>query len=88
MTVNPYDIKSVLLARHAQHVVLIHFPVALFPAAVAFDYLAHWIKNRALAGRRHSTIFCSPQSLRCPLLRLVLLRGNGRSRGKGSKGFC
>lgn len=40
MTVNPYDIKSVLLAKHAQHVVLIHFPIALFPAAVAFDYLA------------------------------------------------
>jgi uncharacterized membrane protein len=50
MTVNPYDIKSVLLARHAQHVVLIHFPLALFPVAVAFDYLAQWMKNRALAA--------------------------------------
>jgi hypothetical protein len=26
----------VLLAKHAQHVVLIHFPIALFIAAVAF----------------------------------------------------
>jgi uncharacterized membrane protein len=48
MTVNPYDIKSVLVAKHAQHVVLIHFPLALFPAAVAFDCLAQWMKNRAL----------------------------------------
>jgi uncharacterized membrane protein len=50
MTVNPYDIKSVLLAKHAQHVVLIHFPIALFPAAVAFDYLAQWMENRTLAA--------------------------------------
>src|SRR6478672_5337362 len=50
MTVNPYDIKSVVLAKHAQHVVLIHFPIALFPAAVAFDYLAQWTKSRTLAA--------------------------------------
>jgi uncharacterized membrane protein len=50
MTANPYDIKSVWLAKHAQHVVLIHFPIALFPAAVAFDYLAQWMKNRTLAA--------------------------------------
>jgi uncharacterized membrane protein len=30
--------------------VLIHFPIALFPAAVVFDYLAQWMKNRALAA--------------------------------------
>src|SRR6476646_579717 len=50
MTVNPYDINSVVLAKHAQHVVLIHFPIALFPAAVAFDCLAQWMKNRTLAA--------------------------------------
>jgi uncharacterized membrane protein len=48
MVVNPLDIKTVLLAKHAQHVVLIHFPIALFTAAVAFDFLALWTKNRAL----------------------------------------
>ncbi len=48
MSVNPFDIKTVVLAKHAQHVVLIHFPIALFLAAVAFDYLAQWTKNRAL----------------------------------------
>jgi uncharacterized membrane protein len=56
MTVNPYDIKNVLLARHAQHVVLIHFPIALFPAAVAFDYLAQWRKNRALAAAAYCNL--------------------------------
>ena len=32
---NPFDLKAALLARHAQHVVLIHFPIALFIASVA-----------------------------------------------------
>ena len=46
MSVNPFDIRTVILAKHAQHVVLIHFPIALFIAAVAFDYLGHWTKSR------------------------------------------
>ena len=50
MSVNPFDIKTVVLAKHAQHVVLIHFPVALFIAAVVFDYVAKWTKNQALAA--------------------------------------
>ena len=50
MRVDPFDIKTALLAKHAQHVVLIHFPIALFLAAVAFDYLAQWKKNRTLAA--------------------------------------
>jgi uncharacterized membrane protein len=49
MSVNPFDPKTVLLAKHAQHVVLIHFPIALFTAAVAFDFAAHWAKGRSLA---------------------------------------
>src|ERR1700741_4468271 len=50
MRINPFDIKTVLLARHAQHVVLIHFPIALFIVAVAFDYVAQRTKNRSLAA--------------------------------------
>jgi uncharacterized membrane protein len=46
---NPFDLKSVLLARHAQHVVLIHFPIALFLAGVAFDFAAHWKRTITLA---------------------------------------
>ena len=37
---NPFDPKAVLLAKHAQHVVLIHFPIALFLTGVAFDFAA------------------------------------------------
>jgi uncharacterized membrane protein len=48
--VNPFDLKTALLAKHAQHVVLIHFPIALFITAVAFDLIAQWTKQRGLAA--------------------------------------
>jgi uncharacterized membrane protein len=48
--VSPFDLKAVLLAKHAQHVVLVHFPIALFIAAVAFDLIALWTKRLGLAN--------------------------------------
>ena len=42
---NPFDIRAALLAKHAQHVVLIHFPIALFIAGVVFDFLAQKTKK-------------------------------------------
>ena len=42
---NPFDPQSVLLAKHAQHVVLVHFPIALFLTGVVFDFAAHWTKE-------------------------------------------
>src|SRR5260370_2557593 len=42
--------KAALFAKHAQHVVLIHFPIALFIAGVAFDFLAQWTKRQFLAA--------------------------------------
>jgi uncharacterized membrane protein len=47
---NPFDIKTVLLAKHAQHVVLIHFPIALFMVGVAFDLAGQWKKQGNLAA--------------------------------------
>ena len=47
---SPFDLKAALLAKHAQHVVLVHFPIALFLASVAFDFVAHWTKKAALAA--------------------------------------
>ena len=46
---NPFDLQSALMAKHAQHVVLIHFPIALFITAVAFDCFAQWTKRLGLA---------------------------------------
>jgi uncharacterized membrane protein len=47
---HPFDIKTVLFAKHAQHVVLIHFPIALFIIGVLFDFLAQWRKQHLLAA--------------------------------------
>jgi uncharacterized membrane protein len=43
------DPKLILLPQHAQHVVLIHFPIALLISAAAFDFVAHWRKQPRLA---------------------------------------
>ena len=47
---HPFDLKSALLARHAQHVVLVHFPIALFLVGVGFDFFGQWKKTRVLAA--------------------------------------
>ncbi len=47
--INPFDPKTVLLAKHAQHVVLVHFPIGLFLAAVGFDFVGQWMKKPMLA---------------------------------------
>jgi uncharacterized membrane protein len=62
MSVNPFDIKTMLLAKHAQHVVLIHFPIALFSAAVAFDFISQWTKNRTLAAAAYFNLLLSAVS--------------------------
>src|SRR5947199_8402586 len=50
ISVNPFDLKAALLAGHAQHPVIIHFPIGLFIASVVFDLLAVWRKQPILAA--------------------------------------
>jgi uncharacterized membrane protein len=47
---HPFDIKQMLIEKHAQHVVLIHFPIALFISGVALDFVAQWTKKQTLAS--------------------------------------
>src|SRR5436305_14769094 len=47
---NPFDLKAALLARHAQHPVIIHFPIALFIASAVFEVLAVWRKQPVFAS--------------------------------------
>src|SRR5437870_11291533 len=49
-SVNPFDVKAALLAGHAQHPVIIHFPIALFIASVVFEVMAAWRKQPVLAA--------------------------------------
>ena len=46
---HPFDPRSVFFAKHAQHVVLIHFPIALCLVSIAFDFIAQCTKKRVLA---------------------------------------
>ena len=48
--VNPFDLRTILLAKHAQHVVLIHFPIALFISGVVFDLLSRGKRFSQLAS--------------------------------------
>ena len=53
---HPFDIKTVFFAKHAQHVVLIHFPIALFIIGVLFDFLAQWMNQRLLAAAAYCNL--------------------------------
>ena len=54
--VNPFDLRTVLLAKHAQHVVLIHFPIALFITGVGLDLLSRGKRESPLAGAAYLNI--------------------------------
>ena len=47
--VNPFDLRTIVLAKHAQHIVLIHFPIALFMIGVLFDLLSRGRRDSPLA---------------------------------------
>jgi uncharacterized membrane protein len=60
--VNPFDLKTVLLAKHAQHVVLIHFPIALFIVGVGFDLVGQWKKQGNLAAASYYNLLVAALS--------------------------
>jgi uncharacterized membrane protein len=80
--VNPFDLKAVFLAKHAQHVVLIHFPIALFLAAVAFDYMAGWRKNPTLAAAAYFNLLLAAISTVPAVASGIAAWHWARSRGK------
>jgi uncharacterized membrane protein len=84
--VNPFDLKTVLLAKHAQHVVLIHFPIALFITAVAFDLIAQWTKRRALAQAAYYNLLVAAIST-VPVLITGLLAWQFQLEGQKLKGI-
>ena len=43
-----FDPGTALLAKHAQHVVLVHFPIALFLTGVAFEWAGRWTGIKGL----------------------------------------
>jgi len=84
--VNPFDLKAALTAKHAQHVVLIHFPIALFIAGAAFDFLGQWAKNRALAAVAYWNFFAAAL-MSVPVLLTGLLAWQWQLEGQKLKGI-
>ena len=84
--VNPFDAKTVFLAKHAQHVVLIHFPIALFITAVAFDLIAQWTKRRGLADAAYYNLLVAAIST-VPVLATGLLAWQLQLEGQKLKGI-
>lgn len=82
---NPFDPKSVLLAKHAQHVVLIHFPIALFVVGVAFDLLAAWRRSSGLATAVYYNLTAAAIST-VPAVATGLLAWQWQLAGKHLKG--
>jgi uncharacterized membrane protein len=82
---NPFDLKTVLLAKHAQHVVLIHFPIALFITAVAFDLIAQWTKRRGVADAAYYNLLVAAIST-LPVLATGILAWQFQLDGQKLKG--
>src|SRR6201997_5724639 len=83
---NPFDLKTVLLAKHAQHMVLIHFPIALFIAAVTFDLTAQWTKRRGLADTAYYNLLGAAIST-LPVLATGILAWQFQLEGQKLKGI-
>ena len=83
---HPFDIKAALLAKHAQHVVLIHFPIALFIIGVLFDFLAQWKNQRLLAAAAYYNMFAAALAT-IPVLITGLLAWQWQLEGQRLKGI-
>jgi uncharacterized membrane protein len=60
---NPFDWRAILLAKHAQHVVLIHFPIALFISGPGLDLLSRGKRDSQLAVAAHLNLFLAAVSV-------------------------
>jgi len=82
---NLFDLGTVVLARHAQHVVLIHFPIALFITAVVFDVIAYWSKRRSLADAAYYNLLVAAIST-LPVIATGILAWQLQLEGQKLKG--
>ena len=81
-----FDPGTVLLAKHAQHVVLVHFPIALFITGVAFDWAGQWTKRKALAEAAYYNLLIAAAST-LPVVVTGLLAWQFQLEGQRLKGI-
>ena len=84
-TPSPFDPASILFARHAQHVVLIHFPIALFTIGVLFDVAGQWTKRTSLMDAAYYNFLVAAAST-LPVLVTGLLAWHFALEGQRLKG--
>jgi uncharacterized membrane protein len=82
---NPFDPKTLLLAKHAQHVVLVHFPIALFISAVAFDFIAEGTRRPGVADAAYYNLLVAALST-LPVLATGVLAWQFQLEGQKVKG--
>src|SRR5579864_5736841 len=82
---NPFDLKSVILAKHAQHVALVHFPIALIFISVLFDLLSLREQSLPLLRAAYYTVIAAAISA-VPTIATGLLAWQLQFHGKGPKG--
>ena len=82
---NPFDLKSVLLAKHAQHVALVHFPIALIFVSVMFDLLSLRKQSLALLRAAYYTVIVAAISA-VPTIATGLLAWQWQLEGSRLKG--
>jgi uncharacterized membrane protein len=83
---HPFDLKTVFLAKHSQHVVLIHFPIALFIVAVFLDSLAQWKKRPGLIQTAYNNLLVAAIST-VPVVATGLLAWQFQLEGQKLKGI-
>src|ERR1700720_2254466 len=83
---NSFDIKAAIFAKHAQHVVLIHFPIALFIIGVLFDFLAYRTRRRVLAAAAYCNLFAAALAT-IPVLITGILAWQWELEGQRLKGI-
>ena len=84
--VNPFDLKAALFAKHAQHVVLIHFPIALYVAAVVFDFIGERTRRLGVADAAYYNLLLAAVST-FPALATGILAWQFQLEGQKLKGI-
>jgi uncharacterized membrane protein len=82
---NPFDLKSVFLAKHAQHVAIVHFPIALIFVSVAFDLLSLRKRNLDLLRAAYYTVIAAAISA-VPTVATGILAWQLQFEGKAPRG--
>src|ERR1700681_654612 len=82
---NPFDLKSVLLAKHGQHVALVRFSIALIFVSVLFDLLSLRKQSLPLLRAAYYTVIVAAISA-VPTIATGILAWQLQFEGKGPKG--